>query len=845
MGIRKHKLLTFLLSCITFWGVGFGQAPDKRIIYLTDDDLNNSFNHSLLNDVFGEDNWEEFYYVSLDTAGIFSTNTCMIFMEGSHDVSDEFSTFYDVYRETVEAFVYNGGNLFINFWSFPEYDYYLGFDSIYRSSDNSYNEEGNFVVSILNVYLGPFYPITDPIDFSPELGFLNSKGNFSGFNFDTLVLDISDSRICLLEKPFGEGKIIASQFNATSGEYYSEEHLDLRRNILWHLAPCLHTDNDLGIQDLFTPDNSCNLTSEETLSVYIHNFGFADQSNYDVSFQIDDGEIITETFTENITAYLSDTITFSTLADFSECGTHIVKVWSILAGDTIPQNDTLIYTVTNICATETSTGLPTELCYNNDPVTANPEVRGGYWEGTGITDAFAGIFDPAIVGEGNSSVITYTYQTAIGYTREIIPFNPPAFTDSTIISLIYNDDVDTLPLPFDFVFFSNSYDVMYPASNGYIAFGAPHDTWYINIPDVGGINNLLALAGYDLDPTTGGSIYYSVEGTAPYRQLQLRYDDVPLSISPEHFVDVTTVLYESTNIIDLYIDKLPEVGVFGFVQGISNEDGSQYYYTKTTGTQVWFIGANDTAFRFTPTLCPRTIFDTIQVIGDITQNVLGNDTLFCFGDSVELISDTPSSYYLWNTGDTTQSITVNDEGYYTIELEYISGCRILDTIYAEEIETIILNITSTPCLIGETDGTATVEILSGGLAPFTFFWSTGEETQTIENLTPGFYTVTVIDSLGCFVTDNVEVTIGNGIENIANNLINIYPNPAEVYFIVDVNDVLINTKFAILNIEGKTVFTNFISENKSTISTTYFEKGIYYLKVMDQKQFYYKLIIIQ
>ncbi len=340
------------------------------------------------------------------------------------------------------------------------------------------------------------------------------------------------------------------------------------------------------------------------------------------------------------------------------------------------------------------------------------------------------------MGEGNSSVVAYTYQTAIDYTREIIPFDPPAFTDSISISLIYNDDVDTLLLPFDFVFFSNSYDVMYPASNGYIAFGAPHDTWYINIPDVGGINNLLALAGYDLDPTTGGSIYYSVEGTAPYRQLQLRYDDVTLAISPDHFIDVTTVLYESTNIIDLYVDKLPEVGAFGFVQGISNEDGSQYYYTKTTGTQVWFIGANDTAFRFTPTLCPRTIFDTIQVVGDITQNVLGNDTVFCFGESVELLSNTVSSYYLWNTDDTTQSITVNDEGYYTIELEYLSGCRILDTIFAEEIDSILLNITSTPCSIGETNGTATVEIFTGGLPPFTYFWSTGEETQTIENLSP-------------------------------------------------------------------------------------------------------------
>lgn len=104
-----------------FCYVGFTQAPDKRIIYLSDDDLNNSFNHSLLNDVFGEDNWEEFYYVSLDTTGIFSANTCMIFMEGSHDVSDEFTDFYEVYRDAAEEYVYNGGNLYINFYQFRNF----------------------------------------------------------------------------------------------------------------------------------------------------------------------------------------------------------------------------------------------------------------------------------------------------------------------------------------------------------------------------------------------------------------------------------------------------------------------------------------------------------------------------------------------------------------------------------------------------------------------------------------------------------------------------------------------------------------------------------------------------
>ncbi len=846
------------MTFVVFCNSGYGQAPDMRIVYLSSESgepLGYNGNIELLNSVFNPSGWEHLYYESIDTSGLFSNETCLLFLEGSYSTFSDLTDFYNDYYYEIEQYVFNGGHLFVNMYSAG--NIFLGFDSI-NKIDNGFGSIYGYHDddSLNSFFFGPLYPITNPLvgiygGFGPQAGY----GTFSGSDYDVYLFDLTEQsfggdtsayREIAIGKIFGLGELIFANLTIGNWVDYTATYKNLRTNILWKLAPCLHAENDIGALALITPANSCNLTAEESLNILVHNFGFADQGTFDLSFQIDGGAIITESFTENLSAYLSDTISFVATADFSECGAHEIKVWTNLLSDTTYQNDTLIYTVTNICASESTIGLPNEICYLSDPIIANPEIGGGYWEGLGIIDGDLGVLDPEIIGAGNDAVISYTYQTAIDYTRQIIPFEPPVFTDSTIISLILNDDVDTVVLPFDFVFFSNSYDVCYPASNGYIAFGEPHDTWYISIPDVGGINNLLALAGYDLDPATGGSIYYLITGSFPYRQIQLRYNDVPLSISPDHFIDVTTVLYETTNIIDIFVDKLPDVGALGFVQGISNIDGTQYYYTKTTGTPVWFIGANDTAFRFIPTLCPRTIIDTIHIVGNDTEDVLGQDTLFCFGDSVELLSNTSSSYYLWNTGDTTQSIFVDETGLYTIELEYISGCNIIDTINVIELDSIILNISSTPTDTDVNTGTATVEVISGGVAPYTYHWDTGEITSTIENLIAGIYVVEVTDSFGCKTTASVAVDKNVSIGDFETyNLLTIFPNPATNSFGVKLNSNVYEANCELTNLDGKAIFKSKINSANFEINTSQFVRGVYFLIIRTNSGNYFSKVVLQ
>lgn len=62
---------------------------------------------------------------------------------------------------------------------------------------------------------------------------------------------------------------------------------------------------------------------------------------------------------------------------------------------------------------------------------------------------------------------------------------------------------------------------------------------------------------------------------------------------------------------------------------------------------------------------------------------------------------------------------------------------------------IVVNVNATePSCYGACDGAASA-IVTGGVAPYSYLWSTGETTATISNLCAGTYNVTVSDSQGC------------------------------------------------------------------------------------------------
>ena len=117
----------------------------------------------------------------------------------------------------------------------------------------------------------------------------------------------------------------------------------------------------------------------------------------------------------------------------------------------------------------------------------------------------------------------------------------------------------------------------------------------------------------------------------------------------------------------------------------------------------------------------------------------------------------PPYVYAWNTGGATQSIENLCPGDYDVTVTDSKNCSVSESYTITEPEVLLVNVSSTDETANDAeDGTATANP-TGGTTPYSYAWSNGESTQTIENLAPGEYTVTVTDDNGCTVEATVVV----------------------------------------------------------------------------------------
>ena len=134
---------------------------------------------------------------------------------------------------------------------------------------------------------------------------------------------------------------------------------------------------------------------------------------------------------------------------------------------------------------------------------------------------------------------------------------------------------------------------------------------------------------------------------------------------------------------------------------------------------------------------------------------LGDDLFSCEFNNVTLQTNINDVNYYWNNGSTSQSITVNSEGLYWLELEK-NGCTLKDSIVLSKIPVtqIDLGLDNLVC-------TNKSILLDAGVSQGTYLWNTGDTTKTISINKPGKYYVTVLNAGGCLSSDTIKVTLGN------------------------------------------------------------------------------------
>lgn len=139
--------------------------------------------------------------------------------------------------------------------------------------------------------------------------------------------------------------------------------------------------------------------------------------------------------------------------------------------------------------------------------------------------------------------------------------------------------------------------------------------------------------------------------------------------------------------------------------------------------------------------------------------VVGNTTI-CQGQSSTLIGPTGLSSYLWSTGATTQQLTANAAGNYTLTVKDAIGC----TSPASDPVVIVINLAPAKPII-TASGPTTIcigqNVSLSAPAGFGYVWSTGATSQQISVTQTGSYSVVVRDGNGCtsVVSDLLVVTV--------------------------------------------------------------------------------------
>ena len=233
----------------------------------------------------------------------------------------------------------------------------------------------------------------------------------------------------------------------------------------------------------------------------------------------------------------------------------------------------LVVTCTNSSQTATSTnGIFTTMTVST-VATGCPNVVSG---GLGLSGA-----DPAAINCTASSTCVDLEATYLDlgettdYIVEPIAYNPPFSFNGLANPVSVNIDdrwSSIVNLPFDFCFYGSTYDRCLVGSNGVITFDTTSNTpttgtcdWEFDSTNPGSlpisghsslIENAIFGVFHDIDPSLGGEIGWELI-TLPTgcQALVAAWDDVPMFSCTSSLYSGMMVLYENSNIIEIYIQE--------------------------------------------------------------------------------------------------------------------------------------------------------------------------------------------------------------------------------------------------------------------------------------------------
>ncbi len=136
--------------------------------------------------------------------------------------------------------------------------------------------------------------------------------------------------------------------------------------------------------------------------------------------------------------------------------------------------------------------------------------------------------------------------------------------------------------------------------------------------------------------------------------------------------------------------------------------------------------------------------------------------------SITLVGGVAPFKYLWNIASLNTG-TVNNlaAGTYKVIVTDAASSKWEKTIEITEPSAINAILTATDAICGKAVGTISISSLSGGVPPYNYKWSNGDNNANLLNLVEGSYTLTITDKNGCLITKSSQVKSISSALNIA------------------------------------------------------------------------------
>jgi PKD repeat protein len=649
--------------------------------------------------------------------------------------------------------------------------------------------------------------------------------------------------------------------------------------------------DDIGVINIVDPSSAPDLGSSESVTIEVENFGTETQSGFPVSYQVDGGTIVTETFAGSIDPGATAEYTFSATADFSDDGDYEVCAWTSLVGDDDATNDNICETVSNLLPV---TGDDAYYIYSNiyggsEPwyTTTNSEAMDAAFVDGWELDYFEEL-DPVAVFSAATCFVWLEGGDAMANELEDFLADNSTLIEGWVASggkLLLNaapNEGDGMDFGFDdvelnYAWYTGTAEIVddtHPIVTGpFTPVGTSWSGSSFGHASIEGTFDAVIVDQFATDVVVlaekewgaghvmfGGMTpnYFHSPATeaANLRANILAYlsecATAPIDMAMNELIAPDGGCGMGEEVVTVEVENLSGVAVSDVTVGFQVDGGvvteetitdiidaySTYTYTFIATADLSASGDHDitTYVDFPGDIDVSNDEITTTVTSLETPEVdLGPNGTYC--DELELDAGNPGSTYVWSTGSTAEEIVVTESGTYSVTVtNTASGCSVTESVSVtiEYSPTASFTYTATGTTVNFTNSS------TGGAA---YSWNFGDGGTSVESNpsytygAPGVYNVTLTVSNACGSDFySAVISVSNSIESVElANATQIYPNPTSGKTVVTMDFAAsYEVSMELVNSLGQVVWSNIpgnVQYKMLELDLSAFADGVYTLHV--------------